>query len=416
MTAPRPRRARGFTLVELMVALTVSVLTVAAAMTLLIQQQRAYVATSGDRAQQEAGRLALQDLLQRLKHAGYGVDPNLTLDFGENTGDPDGAPRTNLRPPATFVKVSSFKCDAPVRCRDRTDGSDELVFYARDPWFQRVATKVDKDRLTLLGELKVPLYRGQILQVSCMGGSRTRAYVTVRDLVKAADAPDATKEVQVDLEGGQQDAGREVFPFENAQLEDGCFSLAGAGTQPVVTAVERNRYYVGWYLPDGGVVAPQTPLSRPYLMLDQGLFDEQGQEILVPVANDVEDVQFSFYYPPAAAGGEPRLVGATPGTNAADEAFKLQADVVPPAMDDLADDPARTTGHPANIQAVRVSVVVRQPEPDIGLLDPEGSTVPAAGNRPALQGERFRRRSLFETTVVLRNQQSTFFVYPVRPE
>jgi type II secretory pathway pseudopilin PulG len=412
MSRRSARRAeRGMTLLELVVALGISMLTIAAAMTLLIQQQRAYAVTSGDRAQQEAGRLALQELLDRLKAAAYGVDPNLALDFGPTTV----APRSGLAPPATMVGLSSYRCADPVLCRDKVDGSDEIVFYSRDPWFRRLATKVDVNSLELLGDLKVPLAPGQILQVSCMGGGRVRAYVTVGAYHAAAATPDATKKVHVTLAAGVQAGGREVFPNENAQLKDGCFNLNGVGNEVYVTSVDRYRYYVAWYR-DGKVItaaADRTQETRPYLMLDQGLTGADGAAVLLPVAPDVEDLQFAYYYPPAAAGGAPRVVGADPGTNAADEAFKMQVDVIPPAMDDLSDNPTRLTGHPANIQAVRVSAVVRQPEVDIGIADAEGAWLPAAGNRPAQKAPPYRRRALFETTVVLRNMGSTYFTYPV---
>ena len=73
-----------------------------------------------------------------LEQAGYGVDPNLTFDFGVV----DRAPRTGLMPPAAFVMQSSYLCDDPVNCRDRADGSDELVFIARSPWFRRITDGV----------------------------------------------------------------------------------------------------------------------------------------------------------------------------------------------------------------------------------------------------------------------------------
>ncbi len=406
-----PRRARGFTLMELLVSLAISLLTVAAAMTLLVQQQRTYVATSADRAQQESGRLALQDLVGKLKQAGFGVDPNLALDFGENTGNPGVAPRSNLAGAGGFVKVTSFKCDKPIACRDRTDGSDELVFYSRDPWFQRIASKVDTDQLTLVGELKRPILKGQILQVSCLGGSRVRAYVTVKDVVAAAAEPDPTKDVTVTLEAGAQDAaGREIFPFENAQLKDGCFGETGAGLQPVVTVVDRYRYYIGWYGPDGKEgVDPLLGTSRPYLMLDQGLTDASGAAVLSPVAPDVEDLQLAYYYPPAAAGGAPRLIGAAEGVALDGGFFKMQADVTPPGMDDLFDSAPRLTGHPANVQAVRVSVVVRDERVDLG----SSAALPPLGNRKETKAAADHRRTTFETTVLLRNLASTYYLYPV---
>jgi hypothetical protein len=131
------------------------------------------------------------------------------------------------------------------------------------------------------------------------------------------------------------------------------------------------------------------------------------------VASDVEDLQLTWYFPPAAAGGPRRAVGADPGVNAADEAFPITTQVVPPGYLDAPDAAARTTGHPANLEAVRVSVVVRSPDADIAVTG-ASAAVPAAGNRPALAGALHHRRALFETTVVIRNMRTTTFAYPMR--
>lgn len=401
------RSARGMTLLELMVALTVSLVSVAAAMTLLIQQQRAYTVTAAERAQQEAGRMALQELAARLKLAGYGVDPNLAFDFGQT----DVAPRTDLRAPASAVRLSSYACGTAITCRDRTTGSDEVVFHARNPSFRRVASAVSSSSITLVGELAAPLYPGQILQVSCLGGARVRAYVTVGATVAAAASPDPTKTVTIALAGGQQAGGLEVFPRENAELADGCFSLTAAGSQPIVTLVDRFRYYVAWYDRTGAVVDPQTPSARPYLMLDQGL-SSQGKALVTPVAPDVEDLQLTYLYAPAVPGGAPRVVGGAAGVNASADIPLAMAvgTTVPPAMSDPAAAPARLTGHPANIQAVRISVVVRHGERDTAIPD---TSVPAAANRRAYAGQPHYRRALWETTVVPRNLASTYFVFPI---
>jgi type IV pilus assembly protein PilW len=407
MRAGAPARERGFTLMELVVALGVSGLAIAAAMALLVSQQRSYAATSADRAQQEAGRMALKELVGKLRGAGYGVDPNLVLDFGPTAV----VPRPNLIAPATTVQQSSYACANPVRCRDSTTGSDEVVFLTRNPAFSRVASAVDTDKVTLTGEMSRDLQAGQILQVSCMGGAQVRAYVTVAQAVAGVVNPDPAKDVDVQLSPGQAAGGLPVFPFENSQLTDSCFSLSG-GVAPMVTKVDRFRFYVAWYDPQGNVVPAQTLGARPYLMLDQGLRDPLGTPELIPVAPDVEDLQLTYLYPPAGAGLGLQPVGASVGTSAADEPFAITTAVVPPAMDDAPDAASRTTGHPANIQAVRVSVVVRSAEADVGLATVEDRTLPTLGNRAAFQGVPYYRRSVFETTVALRNLQSQAFVYP----
>ncbi len=401
--AARRRAPRGVTLIELVVALGVSAFTIFAASVLMVQQQRSYASTSSDRAQQEAGRMALRDISSHLRMAGYGVDPALALDFGQT----DSVPRANLVSPATQVRQSTYQCDDPVRCRDSTTGSDEVVFLSRNPAFSRRATAVATGAIRILGDLTRPLMAGQILLASCTGGSRVRAYVTVARTVLPPATPDPANEVDILLDAGQLAGTLPVFPHENGQLTDTCFGLTGV-LAPMVTQVDRYRYFVDWFAPDGTETAAQTVGARPYLMLDRGLTGVSA----VPVAPDVEDLQLSYAYPPAVAGGTVTMVGASPGTNAADEAFPMTTAVAPPATDDAPDAASRTTGHPANIRAVRISAVVRSSDYDLSLTRNTDRTLPAAGNRAAFEGLAGYHRSLFETTVVLRNASSQAFVYP----
>jgi type IV pilus assembly protein PilW len=401
--AVRRHTPRGVTLIELVVALGVSAFTIFAATVLMMQQQRSYASTSSDRAQQEAGRMALRDISSHLRMAGYGVDPALAFDFGPTAS----VPRANLVSPATQVQQSTHQCGAPVTCRDSTAGSDEVVFLSRNPAFSRRATAVDTGSIRILGDLRRPLMAGQILLVSCTGGSRVRAYVTVAQTVSPPATPDPANEVVIVLDAGQMAGILPVFPHENGQLDDTCFDLTGV-LAPMVTQVDRYRYYVDWFDPQGNGTAAQTEGARPYLMLDRGL-PAVGA---VPVAPDVEDLQLSYAYPPAVAGGAVTMVGASPGTNAAAEAFPMTTGVVPPAMADAPDAASRTTRHPANIRAVRISVVVRSSDHDLSLTGNTDRTLPAAGNRAAFEGLPGYHRSLFETTVVLRNASSQAFVYP----
>jgi len=408
------RRPRGLTLVEMMIALTVSALTIAAASAMLVSQQRAFVNGSSDRAQQEAGRRALQEITRRLRGAGYGVDSNLIFDFGA-TGV---VPRPNMVEPDVSVFFPGYLCPTNVRCRDSVDASasDEIVFHSRDPMFSRVASAVTTGTVTVIGELKQPMYTGQILQISCMGGTQSRAYVTVgRDVPAPAPpaAPNAAAAVTIQLKAGAASGGVREFARENGTLTDSCFSLGGV-LSPIVTTVDRSRFYVAWYAEDGTVVAPQTAGARPFLMLDQGL--EGGSPGPIPMAADVEDLQLAYMFHPAAAGGPARVVGITAGVSIADDAFPIVTNtgsILPPAYDDLPDAPSRTNGYPSNIIGIRISVVVRSAEADITRATVLDRTVPAAGNRPAFQGQPNYRRSLFETTVYLPNLQTASFTYPI---
>jgi type IV pilus assembly protein PilW len=402
---------RGFTLLELVIGLGVSAIVITAAMTLLIQQQRSYVVTSTDRAQQESGHAALREITAKLRMAGYGVDPNLVFDFG-----PQGLPVPRTGAPTNaviFNNKSTYLCDSAITCRDRTDSADEIVFYSRNPLFSRTITTFAGTNLVFRGGLTRPLYKGQVLQVSCLGGSQARGYVTVaRTLLPTGLPANPAELVRVTLEPAITVGAARVFPFENGVSTDTCFALTTAGETPVVTQVDRYRFYVAWYSQAGAEVPAQTADARPYLMLDQGLFDENGTLITTPVAPDVEDLQVSYYYPPPAALQDNRLVGASPGTLANAEAFPITLAPTAPNYTDLPDAPSRTTGQPTNIQAVRLSVVIRSPEKDLSAATIVDQTLPTAGNRGPLVGLTNYRRTLFENTVLVRNLRTAAFAFP----
>jgi hypothetical protein len=146
-------------------------------------------------------------------------------------------------------------------------------------------------------------------------------------------------------------------------------------------------------------------------MLDQGHLDATGNLKLSMVAPDVEDLQLGYVYTMAAPGTQ--LRGATVGTqltNAAD-GIDLAPDSLPsiPIYTTPARDPARTTGHPSNLRAVRIGVAVRQTLADPATFEPD---LPALGNRAALVRETNRRRAVFETTVSLPNLDSRAPVFP----
>jgi type IV pilus assembly protein PilW len=385
------RRQRGVTLIELVVATLVSAIVIAGALALLSSQQRAYQDTASDRGLQDAARLALGAITDNLRHAGMGVDAGLAFDFGD---------AANLRmdrgPTGLTFSSASLACGAPVSCRDRIDGPDELAFLARDPAFGkplRAAATAASGALTLQGPLNSPLRKGQILQVMCYSGNMTWAYLQVSTDVAVTAA--ATFSVPIESSGNAN------FPRQNAVLADTCFQTVASSdpgtlfSAAKVFKVDRYRYFIASY--DG----------RPYLMLDQGLSSGDGP-IYDVVAPDVEDLQVAYIYSTAAAN---QLVGATPGAAVAADPTGVDlapADGCPVYSDDIA-SPMRLNHHPGNIRAVRVSLVIRTATADPTVTI---ATVPAALNRPDVAGTAGHRRLRVETTAPTRNMDSRAPYFP----
>jgi type IV pilus assembly protein PilW len=396
MSHPRTRH-RGFTLTELLVALVAAALVIGAALSLMSGQQRLFSASAADRALQETGRVALDEITTNLRQAGYGVDPALAFDFGPLPGFP-----MTQAPPGPIATTDTYACASAVTCRDSTSGPDEIVFYARNPAFVRalaVAPPAGNGSLTLAGPLSQPLYQGQILQVMCNSGSYRWAYVTVAQFV-AATASTATQ-VAVTLDS----AVANQVPHQNDYLSDNCFkSVAPSGSSAAtfnvaakVYKVDRYRYYVASYS------------GRPYLMLEQGLKDANGLLQTQPIVPDVEDLQFSYLFPNSPAAAQ-QQVGMTSGTGLANSATSIDlTSGAAPGFTDLPGGATRTSQHPANIRGVSVAVVVRSPEPNPLVMD---TIVPAAANRPATSGPTGYRRQLFQTTAPVRNPDANLPYIP----
>ncbi len=383
-----PSRKHGFTLVELLVSLVVVGFMVAGAMALLGQQQRAFQNTAADRALQESARTALSEMGQALRRAGYGMEPWLAFDFGP----------LNIVTTTPAIVAESYDplgtcAGSPVACRDSVAGSDEIVFHSRDPAFGRsLGAAPSGTTLTIQGGFKDTVYAGQILQVMCTSASAT-AYVTVAQRIDPTTPPPATTAIQLKPDTG-------AFPRQTSRLvAPGCFSTDWATAK--VFWIDRFRYYVQRFADE------DTGILRPYLMLDRGLSDG-ARSLVEPVAPDVEDLQFAYVFPSSAAAAQ-RVVGATAGTPLASSATSIDLAVAPPAYSDVTTAASRRTQSPANIRAVRVSLVVRNPAPDVTLGT---QTVPDAGNRAPYAGQPYFRYLRVETTAATRNLASRSPYFP----
>jgi type IV pilus assembly protein PilW len=399
----RLRRARGFTLIELLISLAISVVVIAGSFMLLNAQRRSFSQGSADRALQESARVALDELTTALRMAGYGVDPGMAFDFGVAT-----VPQAQSTTPEGVAGVTfggygppGQPCNPAVSCRDKVDQPDEIVLLFRNPFFGHKLLASTTTTLQLRGPLPDAIEKGQVLQVVCYSGALVWAYVTVSAQVPANLVGDVT----VNLAPGVLAADNSpTFPFQNS-------SLASCGTDARVFAIERRRYFVQSYSTAGAVVPWGTAGSRPYLMLDRGLIDATGNQILSVIAPDVEDLQFSYVFPRAPAGTQVR--GATVGTQLVDNpaGIDLSPDTIPPVplYTTPALDASRTTGHPSNIRAVRIGMVVRQADADAKISEPD---LPALANRAAIVRDVNRRRALVETTAAVPNLDSHGPVFP----
>ncbi|HET9452240.1 MAG TPA: hypothetical protein VFO83_15225 [Aggregicoccus sp.] len=295
--AGRRGPAAGTTLIEMMVTVVLVSFVMVLVFQTLLGFRALTQATHLRRQTAATARQALRFLEQDLQGVGYGLEPALGLDFTVYQG---GGAYCGASPGGD---VTASPCPA---LRDRIDGPDELVFYARNPgywggdlggapegkaWSVVSASSSD---VTLEAHGGEYFGRGQLLQLVCSGGDR-HAYVRVSAslTVAAAGATSVTLESAVPGDPFTQSA--DTF------LSD-CGSVARA------FLVDRFRYYV-----DPAVVLADGSTGS-FLMLDRGV-DRNGDDALdatdlIPIAAGIVDLQVSYIRP------QPALVevGASSGT------------------------------------------------------------------------------------------------------
>lgn len=417
---PRPA-VRGVTLVELLIAMAVSSLVLVAMVGIVTSQQQAYADGHRVRAAQASARNALLFLEQKLPLAGYGMAPSLALDLDRYTSGPC---------PAQLQVSGACK-------RDRTDDSDELVFYARNPsyWLQPSGTGmagrtwsvtssgITATHLHLNARAGDTFLKGQILQAVCEGASQY-VYVTVAARAPASAPVAVDGPLQIELE-----AVDSANPFKRQDAAgDECFRSGAAR----VFLIDRYRLHV----------RPVAVGDRvdPFLVLDRGV-DSVGTGGAVTeadeefVAEGIESMQVAY----VLANG--KVVGATSGTGitfnagfpgapgTTDTLTQLVFPGPAPAPDESVysptswyrytmgppADPERLTDHQANVRAVRIAIVARSPEPDFTRQSSPpmlrlNQSAPAAwvGDADAKDGY---QRVAFEATIPLPNMLSQGMVY-----
>jgi len=388
-------RDRGFTLIEMAVTIALSAIVLAGAVVLVTATQRMLTTGAGDRAMQETARVALGELTAGIRSAGYGLEPNFAVDFGQATTNMDRLPA------GQDVRFGGFACDGNVTCRDSVAGPDEIVFYTRDPtWMRELNGPAAAGSIKLAGDLSA-LSPGQILQLMCYGvGNQWQwAFVTVSKVTTSSGTVEFEENTGLPND----------FPHQNTLAAGTCF----ASGQRRAFKIDRYRYYVAAFDDAGAARAWGTPGARPYLMLDQGLKDGDNPIVNV-IAADVEDLQVAYVFPLAGTTATAQLVGATGGTRLAQSADGI--DLVPdstigiPRLSTPTQDPTRTTHHPANLRAIRVAVTVRSQLQDPSIDD---AAVPAMFNRPAIPAEAGYRRLVFESATDLPNMDIRLPVFPI---
>jgi prepilin-type N-terminal cleavage/methylation domain-containing protein len=346
------KNQRGFTLIELMTAVTIMVVCVGIIAQVLIKQSQASSTQSLQRDMEESGRLALLDIARNVRLAGYGITPLAAFDFDRY---------------ACTTPGNAATCNGGAARRDRTDGPDELVLSYRDPSFTRIITGVTSAQITFAAPLKIAIPAGSVIELIGAGGKVT--YL----LVSTAAAVNDTRIVYATLPTSPPSAGY----YTPSTAPDSTY--VGAN----LTLVTRVRYYVA--NDTDGVPALYKNRGRGAELLYRGIEDVQYTFDIAPPPTGSS---FASTTPPATCAG---VASWTFGACAGTVSQPLETATPPDWQNDAYDSANRYTGHPANIRRVNISIVARATRAS---PDRTGDSVPVLGDRPARAADRFKRTVL----------------------
>ncbi len=444
---------RGLTLVELLVALAASAIVLVSVLAAVTAQQTAYQGGQRGREAQGAARNALLFIEQKLAMAGFGMDPVLAFDLTGQPGDPDTTVWT-AAPPCAAIAAPCVK--------DRTDGSDELVFFARNPnyWipppspppvpgllrgrvWQVSNFNPGNDQITIAARQGDLFPMGQILQGVCDEGAGQRYFTVAATAGGPGGQPlPADQTLTINL---LPDVLANPFQRQNA-----------GDCQPTrVYQIDRYRFHVRPVWLGGNRYDSYLVLDRGIDVtgdggVPDGVIDHKDEVIL---ASGVEILQVAYHFtaninvtagtdttlPPAGftAGAPLTITGGTAAsaTTAPDTitrtSFAASAQLVdasyyknasfydyrfgPPLAAE------RQTNHQANISAVTVMLVTRSdnPAPDSGGGIVPGPQAPVANMnltpawmQPAApSGKDAYERIRLDTTVQLSNLVARRLLY-----
>jgi type IV pilus assembly protein PilW len=276
------RSARGFTLLELMVGATISLLVIGAVTGAFLAQNSAFMALDLNRVAADAARDAFLEIEPAVRRAGFGLDPRYAFDF------------------------AYYACAAPGTCRDSITGPDNIVFYARNPNYTYTVNGATAPNgiactnangcvtgnaynvtitnaggvFTVTPNLGTgafrPLLVGQVVQFICPGA----AAVTMATLA-ATPVQSGTPNLSLVATPGTPPGSNDPTKA-NGFAGNGCFVQPGV----IMVLVDRFHYLIQQYA------------AVPWLVLDTGT-DIDGSGVVdandyLPVAPGVEDIQFAY--------------------------------------------------------------------------------------------------------------------------
>ena len=326
-------KSRGFSLLELLTAVTISVLAVAVASSAMINQYKFMLKVDLTRISNNSNRDAITQIEAGLRRLGWGVDPRFAIDMIYNCACnfPDGGVCAAANPCTTIPGTNG--------ARDSATGPDQLIFVARNPEYMWVDQGQPYDGGTCAAGSPG---NGCFVGGNAWSGSTGWSALTVgasatltlaqtvnfeKGRVLLATCANGASPVMLTLPQAYVGGGTSVtfnaenYPYNDVGGLQSCHKNdLGAG----IFLVDRFHYFIESF--DAGM--GQT---TPWLMLDTGRdLDGDGTvgsaNDFIPVAKDIEDMQVAYILntgtgtgpdcggPTGGCGsGQDWIVGNTPG-------------------------------------------------------------------------------------------------------
>lgn len=340
------RKAAGFSLIELLVAASITVFVVATASMALINQYKALQSADLSRQANGENRTALLQIEHSLRLLGWGIKPEYGIDL--------------------YTNCSGGTASDPCG-RDHTDAPDQLAFIARDPlyrydhgpdypdgadngctqtggcltghawWIKTDSSVVPPYSINFKTQVALNLPVGQMVEVTCENGAKP-----VLLTLGAAVTQTSPGDVHLTNFTG-------AAPYNDPGKLEACHKQLGAA----IFLVNHYRYLI------------QNISGTNWLMLDTGVETNGVAGIdsgdYIPVAKNVDDLQVAYVY--NSSPSYPAVDVSSDGDSVIGDDPGVQEAPLPdgsgdpaPTWDDMTASSTRFNNNPANVRAIRVTL------------------------------------------------------------
>lgn len=145
------RGASGFTLVEVLVAALIASFAIAAGMKVFVTQNQQQIIQHGVTNMQQNGRATIDELVSKVRQAGYKVPPTVSCLVGWNT-NPDTIALVFLDEPACTATLSA---DMPQPSSELKCGGADLSCFQEDTWAYIYDPKADSGEFFYITNVQV---------------------------------------------------------------------------------------------------------------------------------------------------------------------------------------------------------------------------------------------------------------------